>query len=25
VEEWEEMMAKQRRKGLGSLFGRLVR
>jgi Zn-finger nucleic acid-binding protein len=25
VEEWEEMMAKQRRRRLNSLFGRLVR
>jgi hypothetical protein len=25
VEEWEEMMAKRRRKGLNSLFGRLMR
>ena len=25
VEEWEEMMAKRHRKGLSSLFGRLIR
>jgi Zn-finger nucleic acid-binding protein len=25
VEEWEEMMAKRRRKGMNSLFGRLMR
>jgi hypothetical protein len=24
-EEWEEMMAKRRKRGLNSLFGRLIR